>query len=122
MGVDKTERAGFCLGVDKARKWRTTIGYTEYATSGNNPVILVSHGSFGGFDLGVSSLYFLQDTHLKLVIPSRFGYLRTPLPANPTPSAQARAYIELLDALQIDKVFIAGLSAGGMSALQFALH
>jgi hypothetical protein len=21
-GVDKTSRAGFCLGVDKARKWR----------------------------------------------------------------------------------------------------
>jgi len=99
----------------------TTTGYIEYATSGNNPALLVSHGSFGGFDLGMSSLYFLQDTPIKLVVPSRFGYLRTPLSANPTPSAQARSYIELLDALQIDKVFVAGLSAGGMSALHFAL-
>lgn len=100
----------------------TTTGCIEYASYGNNPVILVSHGSFGGFDLGLSSLYFLQDTNLKFVVPSRFGYLRTPLPDNATPSAQARAYVELLDALKIEKVCIIGLSAGGMSALHFALY
>lgn len=84
--------------------------------------MLVSHGGFGGFDLGMSSLYFLQDTNLKLVVPSRFGYLRSPLPTDATPSAQAQAYVELLDALNIERAFVVGLSAGGMSALDFALN
>jgi pimeloyl-ACP methyl ester carboxylesterase len=101
---------------------KTTTNQIEYASYGNSPIILVSHGSFGGFDLGLSSLYFLQDTNLKFVVPSRFGYLRTPLPKVATPSAQAHAFVELLDKLNIEKVCMVGLSAGGMSALDFALN
>jgi len=100
----------------------TTTGNLEYASHGNNPAILVSHGSFGGYDLGMSSLYFLQDTNLNFVVPSRFGYLRTSLPDNATPSLQAQAYVELLDFLNIEKVCVVGLSAGGMSAIHFALN
>jgi pimeloyl-ACP methyl ester carboxylesterase len=106
----------------QSRVIETPTGQIEYASYGNSPVILVSHGSFGGFDLGISGLYFLQETDFKFVVPSRFGYLETPLPDNATPSAQANAYVELLDVLNIEKVCIIGLSAGGTSALDFALN
>jgi pimeloyl-ACP methyl ester carboxylesterase len=95
---------------------------TEYAVQGDGPIILVSHGSFGGFDLGLLSIYFLKDIKARFVSPSRFGYLRTPLPTDATPQAQACAYVDLLDALGIETACIIGLSAGGMSTLQFALQ
>ncbi len=56
------------------------------------------------------------------VAPSRFGYLRSPVPANPAPEAQADTYAALLDTLKVNSVIIIGLSAGGPSALQFALR
>ena len=56
------------------------------------------------------------------VAPSRFGYLRSPSPSNPAPEAQADVYAALLDTLNINSVIIIGLSAGGPSALQFALR
>lgn len=56
------------------------------------------------------------------IAPSRFGYLRSPLPASATPEAQADTYAALLDTLNLDTAVIVGLSAGGPSALQFALR
>lgn len=100
----------------------TPSGRTEYAVQGDGPVILVSHGSFGGFDQGLLSIYFLKDIKARFIVPSRFGYLRTPMPTDATPQAQARAYVDLLDTLGIKTACIIGLSAGGMSALQFALQ
>ena len=58
----------------------TATGPIEYAAYGTHPVILVSHGSFGGFDLGISSLYFLQDTNIKLISPSRYHNAFCPSP------------------------------------------
>ena len=46
----------------------------------------------------------------------------SPLPKDATPSAQADLYASLLDELKIQKVSIVGFSAGGPSALQFALR
>jgi pimeloyl-ACP methyl ester carboxylesterase len=57
-----------------------------------------------------------------LIVPSRFGYLRSSLPADASTAAQAETYAALLDALQIEKAWLVGLSAGGMSALHFARH
>ncbi len=54
--------------------------------------------------------------------PSRFGYLRTPIPPDPSPTAQAGQYAALLDALHIEQAAVIGLSAGGPSTLQFALR
>ena len=53
---------------------------------------------------------------------SRFGYLRTPMPANASAAAQADAHVCLLDALGIDKAAVMGGSAGAPSALQMALR
>jgi len=42
-------------------------------------------------------------------------------PDNPTPQEQAKAFVELLDNLGIDKVYLLATSAGGTVAIRFAL-
>jgi pimeloyl-ACP methyl ester carboxylesterase len=54
------------------------------------------------------------------ILPSRFGYLRSPLPESPKPCKQADSVANLLDALHIDSIIIIGLSSGGPAVLQFA--
>jgi len=56
------------------------------------------------------------------ICPSRFGYLRTPIPQDASFESQADAYAALLDYLNIGKAAIIGLSIGGPSALLFALR
>ena len=58
----------------------------------------------------------------RVIAPSRFGYLRTPLPADASAAAQADAHACLLDALGVEARAIVGVSAGGPSVLQFALR
>jgi 2-hydroxy-6-oxonona-2,4-dienedioate hydrolase len=59
----------------------------------------------------------------QVIAPSRFGFLRTPIPENASPAAQADAYAALLDKLHITKLAaIVGISAGGPSTLEFALR
>lgn len=55
------------------------------------------------------------------ISPSRFGYLRTPVPVDVSPAAQASAHAALLDELALPKVIVLGVSAGTRSALEFAL-
>jgi pimeloyl-ACP methyl ester carboxylesterase len=59
---------------------------------------------------------------LRVIAMSRFGYLRTPLPADASVTAQADAHACLLDALKLERVAVVGGSAGAPSALQFALR
>lgn len=94
----------------------------EYAEAGKGYPVLVVHGAGGGYDQGlILSRIFLSED-FRVIAPSRFGFLRTPLPANASPAAQADAYIDLLDALNISKVAVVGISAGGPSSLEFALR
>jgi pimeloyl-ACP methyl ester carboxylesterase len=64
----------------------------------------------------------LQSDMFRCIAMSRFGYLRTPMPADSSPAAQAAAHAALLDELGINKTFLIGGSAGGISALHFALR
>ncbi len=100
----------------------TKCGPIEYATMGEGPPVLVVHGAGGGYDQGILLAQIMVGDGFRIITPSRFGYLRTPLPANATPAAQADAHACLLDALNISKVSIVGFSAGGPSTLQFALQ
>lgn len=52
---------------------------------------------------------------------SRFGYLGSELPDQATARTQADAYRELLDHLGIERAFLVGNSAGGPSAMWFAI-
>lgn len=97
-------------------------GPIEFAEAGDGPAVLLVHGAGGGFDQGLDLGAAFLGGGYRIVAPSRFGYLGTPLPADASPEAQADAHLRLLDALQLESVPVIGVSAGGPSAMQLALH
>jgi pimeloyl-ACP methyl ester carboxylesterase len=97
-------------------------GPIEFAESGVGPAVLVIHGAGGGFDQGLELAGNFLGEGYRVIAPSRFGYLGTALPEDASPQAQADAHVRVLDALHLDKVPVIGVSAGGPSALQFALR
>ena len=100
----------------------TASGPIEYAKQGDGKPLLVVHGAGGGFDQGLLFARGLAERGFTVIAMSRFGYLRTPLPNDASPQAQADAHASLLDTLQIEKTIIVGASAGAPSALQFAIR
>lgn len=100
----------------------TPDGRVEYVTSGAGRPVLMSHGILGGHveSLGMVATYV--GDHVHAIAPSRFGYFRSDLPADATPALQADAYATLLDHVGVDEAVIVGYSAGGTSAIEFALH
>ena len=115
------ERERARVSVD-SRMASTRCGPIEYAEAGAGPPVLVVHGAGGGFDQALDLGGGLARAGFRVIAPSRFGYLRTPLPADASAAAQADAHACLLDALGIRRAAIMGVSAGGPSALQFALR
>jgi 2-hydroxy-6-oxonona-2,4-dienedioate hydrolase len=100
----------------------TPCGPIEYAEAGTGPAVLVIHGAGGGFDQGLEVAQPLLAAGFRVIAMSRFGYLRTPMPAVVSPEAQADAHTCLLDALNIQRVVAIGGSAGAPSAMQFCLR
>ena len=100
----------------------TACGPIEYATRGEGSPVLVIHGAGGGYDQGLYLSEVFLSGDFRVIAPSRYGFLQTPLPINTTAAAQADAYVCLLDALNISKVDVVGFSAGGPSSLEFALR
>jgi 2-hydroxy-6-oxonona-2,4-dienedioate hydrolase len=101
---------------------QTQAGTLEYAIAGQGPPLMMVHGTGGGFDQGLRfSRELIRQGH-RIIAPSRFGYLRSDFPSDPSSENQADALVELLDHLSIDKISVAGGSAGALSATQFALR
>lgn len=100
----------------------TECGPIEYTTFGEGYPVQVIHGIFGGFDQGLVLARGQLGEGYRAIVPSRFGYLDTPLPKDASPAEQADAYACLLDTLGIEQAAIMGVSAGGTSAIQFALR
>ena len=100
----------------------TRCGPIEYQEAGTGTPLLMVHGSGGGHDQGMAFAGKLAQRGIRVIAMSRFGYLRTPMPADSSPAAQADAHVCLLDALGIAKAAVAGGSAGGPSALQMAIR
>jgi pimeloyl-ACP methyl ester carboxylesterase len=94
----------------------------EYAVQGEGLLVLLAHGAGGGYDQGllIGNNYVGESHHL--IAPSRFGYLRSSIPEDGSPGAQADAYATLLDALDVERVGVVAFSDGGPSGLQFALR
>ncbi len=99
----------------------TPYGNVEYTEGGVGPNVLVIHGGGGGYDQGEILARTVLGEEFRWIAPSRFGYLRSSLPEGATYDDQAHAYAKLLDHLKIEKVAVVALSAGGPSALLFAL-
>lgn len=108
--------------VGRSKVIETPLGTLEYAVIGEGEPLLVVHGAGGGFDQGIDFAGMAAGIGYKLIAPSRFGYLRSALPRNPTTAMQADAYVLLLDHLGIDKVAVISISAGVWSSLHFAIR
>ena len=100
----------------------TRCGPIEYQEAGTGMPLLMVHGSGGGHDQGMAFAGNLTQRDIRVIAVSRFGYLRTPMPADASPAAQADAHVCLLDALGISRASVLGGSAGGPSALQMAIR
>jgi 2-hydroxy-6-oxonona-2,4-dienedioate hydrolase len=100
----------------------TACGAIEYQDAGSGVPLLAVHGSGGGHDQGMAFARPLTKQGIRVIAMSRFGYLRTPMPADASPATQADAHICLLDALGIGQTAVLGGSAGAPSAIQMAIR
>jgi 2-hydroxy-6-oxonona-2,4-dienedioate hydrolase len=100
----------------------TRCGPIEMQQAGAGTPLLMIHGSGGGHDQGMAFAHPLTRHGIRVIAMSRFGYLRTPRPADASPEAQADAHVCLLDALGIATAAVMGVSAGGPSAMQTAIR
>ncbi len=100
----------------------TPFGQLEYAIAGSGAPLLMIHGTGGGFDQGLRFSSAIERRGHLIIAPSRFGYLRSDFPNAPSSENQADAFATLVDHLQIDRLPVAGGSAGALSAIQFALR
>jgi 2-hydroxy-6-oxonona-2,4-dienedioate hydrolase len=100
----------------------TRCGPIEYQEAGTGVPLLAVHGSGGGYDQGMAFAGALAQRGIRVIAMSRFGYLRTPMPADASAAAQADAHVCLLDALGITRAAVVGGSAGAPSALQMAIR
>ncbi len=101
---------------------QTTSGPIEYVDVGTGIPLLTIHGAGGGFDQGLANGEAMFGPGFRMIAPSRFGYLRTPVPADVSPAAQAEAHVALLDELGVSRPVVLGVSAGARSALEMALR
>ena len=108
--------------VDRGGKIaETPVGDIEYAETGDGEPMLVIHGAGGGYDQGLLiGADFAED--YRVIAPSRFGYLKTAVPEDYSPSAQADAHAALLDFLGVEHAIVVGVSAGAPSAIELALR
>jgi pimeloyl-ACP methyl ester carboxylesterase len=100
----------------------TRAGAVECAVEGTGPPVLTLHGGAGGCDQGLLLAASAVGEGVRVVAPSRPGYLGTPLAAGPSPAEQADIYADILDSLGIDDAAVIAVSGGGPSALEFALR
>ena len=100
----------------------TRCGPIEVQQSGAGVPLLVVHGSGGGHDQGMAFAGTLAQRGIRVIAMSRFGYLRTPMPADASAAAQADSHVCLLDALGLHRAAVMGGSAGAPSALQMAIR
>jgi pimeloyl-ACP methyl ester carboxylesterase len=98
------------------------FGDVEYAVAGEGSPLLMVHGTGGGFDQGLLAAPGLVAAGYKVIAPSRFGYLRSAFPSEASAENQADAFIDLIDALEIERIPVIGVSAGALSALAFAIR
>ena len=101
---------------------KTPFGALEYAVAGSGPPVLMIHGTGGGFDQGLRFATALKQRGHRIVLPSRFGYLRSDFPVDPSLANQADAFVTMLDYLGIERLPVIGGSAGALSATALALR
>lgn len=110
----RTELAAGSILID------TRHGVVEVATRGAGTPVLVLHGAGGGYDQALLLARMFGPPGHRWIAVSRFGYLRSDLPADASTTAQAEALLDVLDADGIDRAGILATSGGVPPALQLA--
>ena len=108
------------LAAYGAETVQLSYGNMRYVDRGEGETILSVHGIFGGYDQAYDTCKDFYPDY-RIIAPSRFGYLGSDILGDGTPADQAAAYVELLDQLGIDQVYLLAASAGGSVAIRFAL-
>jgi hypothetical protein len=67
----------------------TRCGPIEYQEAGAGVPLLAVHGSGGGYDQGMAFAGALAQHGIRVIAMSRFGYLRTPMPADSSAASLA---------------------------------
>lgn len=98
------------------------FGDVEYADVGTGAPVMMIHGTGGGFDQGLAFAKPLREAGYRIIAPSRFGYLRSAFPDDPSAENQADALADMMDAIGVERAAIAGGSAGALSAIAFAIR
>jgi pimeloyl-ACP methyl ester carboxylesterase len=106
----------------RSRVVTTALGPVEVAEAGSGPPVLVIHGAAGGFDMGLQIGLDVLGEGYRVIAPSRFGYLRSPMPTSATQDDQADLFAAMLDELDAPRVAVIGISAGAQSATRLALR
>jgi pimeloyl-ACP methyl ester carboxylesterase len=115
-------RAERTIAPTLSRIVQTRHGPLEYADVGAGAPLLMLHGTGGGFDQGLLMAGPFTQMGYRVIAPSRFGYLRAPMPNRADQWTEAEAMIDLLNHLGLDRVAVAGVSAGAIPALACALR
>jgi hypothetical protein len=63
------------------------------AEKGSGIPLLSIHGAGGGYDQGLANAAGFVGAGFRIIAPSRFGYLGTPVPPDISPAAQADAHV-----------------------------
>ena len=99
----------------------TKFGDIEYSTIGKGTPVLFIYGGHTNCNSTLCHKGFDLEK-FQLITPSRPGYQNTPLNDNKTPKQAADLIISLLDYLDIDKVLLYGISAGGLTSIEIAAN
>jgi len=100
---------------------KTAKGPIEYRLEGSGPVVMVLNGGHCSRDSRLSHEH-LAEHGFSVLTPSRPGYDRTPSKVGKSAQDAADALAALLDTLHIPMADVIGISAGGPTALAFALR
>lgn len=97
----------------------TKNGAIEYSVAGKGTPVLFIHGGHSNCMEVLFHKGFDKNKY-QLITPSRPGYGNTPLENNTTPADTADLIISLIDYLEISKVIVYAISAGGLTSIEIA--
>jgi pimeloyl-ACP methyl ester carboxylesterase len=100
---------------------QTPKGTIEFNVTGTGTPVLFVHGGHSNCEEELF-LKGYDPARFQRIVPSRPGYGKTPLTGNETPQQAAELFASLLDVLELETVAVVGISAGGLTAIELAVH
>lgn len=97
-----------------------SLYYQDHQPASNHTVLLL-HGLGVSSDSWALQIPALVESGLRVIAPDTRGFGRSGYPGRASIALMVQDFIALLDALQIDRADVVGLSMGGTQALQLAL-